>query len=347
MSDKKMKTLCIEQPGKVTILENPVPKRKPGEALLKLLYGGICGSDLSTYRGVNAYASYPLVPGHEFAAEIVEIDENDQGLRPGMVVTGNPYFNCGHCYACDRGFVNACMTNETLGVHRDGAFSQFFTLPIERIYDGKGLDAKTLALIEPFCISYHGVQRAKVQKGDHVLVIGAGTIGVLAAVAAKAMGADVCLCDVSEAKLDFVCETFGIENKIVNISKEVFDHAVAEHTDGHGFDAVIEAVGIPETFRSSLEACCYGGKVSLVGVSKKNIDDFFFTIIQKKELEVYGSRNALKKDFLELIDLVKTEQIPLHKLITSVYAWQDAAAAFEDYHENVGKMLKVMLDFTR
>ncbi|HCJ91469.1 MAG TPA: alcohol dehydrogenase, partial [Acidaminococcaceae bacterium] len=97
-----MKAIYIEEPGKVTFRDIPKPVRKPGEALLKVLYGGICGSDLSSYRGTFAYFAYPRIPGHEFSAEIVEIDDNDQGLKPGMVVTCNPYFNCGHCYSCQR-----------------------------------------------------------------------------------------------------------------------------------------------------------------------------------------------------------------------------------------------------
>lgn len=82
-----MKAICIVEPGKVEIRDIEKPVRKEGEALLKLLYGGICGSDLGSYRGMNAYVSYPRVPGHEFSAEIVEIDDNDQGLKPGMIVT--------------------------------------------------------------------------------------------------------------------------------------------------------------------------------------------------------------------------------------------------------------------
>ena len=184
-----MKTILLPEPGKVQIAEIEKPIPKEGEALLKLLYGGICGSDMHTYHGANAYVVYPCIPGHEFSAEIVEIGENDRGLKPGMVVTCNPYFNCGSCYSCERGLLNACMDNQTMGVQRQGAFSQYITMPIERIYDGKGLPAKTLALIEPFCIAYHGVTRGQVKAGDKVLVVGAGPIGVLAGVASTPLGA--------------------------------------------------------------------------------------------------------------------------------------------------------------
>ena len=169
------------------------------------------------------------------------------------------------------------MHNQTMGVQREGGFAEYITMPIERIYDGKGLPAKTLALIEPFCISWHGVSRADVKAGERVLVVGAGTIGVLAAVAAKAN--------------------------------------------------------------------CFGARVVLIGVSKKNIDDFFFTIIQKKELNIYGSRNAMKKDFLELIDLVKAGGVDLEKIVTNTYKMADAPQAFADFSANAGKMLKVVIDF--
>lgn len=341
-----MKAICIEKPGKVVLKEIEKPVRKPGEALLKLLYGGICGSDLGSYRGTNAYVSYPRIPGHEFSAEIVEIDENEEGLKPGMIVTCNPYFNCGTCYSCRRGLVNACTGNETMGVQREGAFAEYITMPVERIYDGKGLDPKVLTLIEPFCISYHGVQRANVKAGEKVLVVGAGTIGVLAAVAAKAKGAEVTICDVAPDKLEYACRTFGLDHKLLNESPEAFAKGVAALTDGNGFDVTIEAVGMPETFMNCIDAACFGARVVLIGVSKRNLDNFFFTIIQKKELNIYGSRNAMKKDFVELIDLVKSGGIDLEKIVTNTYKWTDAPQAFEEFSANAGKMLKVVIDFT-
>ena len=142
-----MKTIIIPEPGKVEIIETPMPEPKPGEALLKVLCGGICGSDLGTYRGTFAYASYPRIPGHEFSAEIVKINGTSDTLKEGMVVTCNPYFNCTKCYSCERGLVNCCEHNETLGAQRDGAFSEYVCMPLERIYDGKGLTPDVLATI--------------------------------------------------------------------------------------------------------------------------------------------------------------------------------------------------------
>lgn len=339
-----VKTIIINKPGEVNIIDTPKPVRKQGEALLKVLYGGICGSDLGTYRGTFAYASYPRIPGHEFSAEIIEIDDNDRNLKPGMIVTCNPYFNCTKCYSCQRGLVNCCTSNETLGAQRDGAFSEYITMPIERIYDGKGLPAKTLALIEPFCISYHGVSRADVKEGDTVLVVGAGTIGVLAAVAAKAKGAKVYISDIAEKKMNYAVETFGLDGGILNDNHENFIQKVEEITGGNYFDVTIEAVGLPSTFLNCIEAAAYGARVVQIGVGKKNVD-FDFTLLQKKELNVFGSRNALKKDFLELIDLVKAGKVDLEKIVTNTYSFDEAAKAFSDFDKNAASMLKVVIKF--
>lgn len=339
-----MKTIIINKPGEVEIIEQAMPVRKQGEALLKILYGGICGSDLGTYRGTFAYASYPRIPGHEFSAEIIEIGDNDRNLKPGMIVTCNPYFNCGHCYSCQRGLVNCCTSNETMGAQRDGAFSEYITMPIERIYDGKGLSAKTLALIEPFCISYHGISRANIQPNDKVLVIGAGTIGVLAAVAAKAKGAKVYISDVAENKMNYAIETFGLDGGILNDSPENFIKRVEEITNGNYFDVTIEAVGLPSTFQACIDAAAFGARMVQIGVGKRT-HEFDFTLLQKKELNVYGSRNALKKDFLELIDLVKSRKVDLEKIVTNTYNLDEADKAFQDFSKNAASMLKVVIKF--
>lgn len=107
-----MKSVVIQKPFQAVVLEREMPKLQKGEALLKMLVGGVCGSDLAAYRGVSAYVSYPRTIGHEFAAEVIEVGENEYGIKPGMIVTGNPYFNCGKCYSCRRGFVNVCVHNE-------------------------------------------------------------------------------------------------------------------------------------------------------------------------------------------------------------------------------------------
>ena len=336
----KMKYIVIPEPGKVEVKEMDKPVLQPGEAILKVLYGGICGSDMGTYKGTFLYASYPRIPGHEFSAEVVEVADNDYGIKPGMIVTANPYFNCGKCYSCRRGFVNCCTSNQTLGAQRDGIFRQYYSMPIERIYDGKGLDALTLSMIEPFCISYHSVQRTAVKQGDKVLVVGAGPIGLFAVMAAVLKGADVYVSDVMQSRLDKAL-SLGAKG-IIRTDKEDFAECVKSITNGDGFDVCIECAGLPQTFQNCIDAAAYRGRVGLVGVSKQKLD-FAFTQIQTKELDIFGSRNALKKDFVELIDLVRSGKCDVKKIITDVYELENTENAFKEMRDDPSNRLKSLI----
>lgn len=335
-----MKYIVIPEPGKVAVKEMDKPVLQKGEAILKVLYGGICGSDMGTYKGTFLYASYPRIPGHEFSAEVVEVGDNDLGIKKGMIVTANPYFNCGKCYSCRRGYVNCCTSNQTLGAQRDGIFRQYYSMPVERIYDGKGLDALTLAMIEPFCISYHAIQRTTVQEGDKVLVVGAGPIGLFAVMAAKLKGAEVYVSDMMQNRLDKALEIGA--TGVIRTDKEDFLTRVNEITNGDGFDVCIECVGLPQTFQNCIDAAAFRGRIGLVGVSKQKLD-FAFTQIQTKELDVSGSRNALKKDFIELIDLVKTGKCDVKSIITDVYDLQDAEKAFKEMADDPISRLKSVI----
>lgn len=335
-----MKYIVIPEPGKVEVQEMEKPQLQKGEAILKVLYGGICGSDMGTYKGTFLYASYPRIPGHEFSAEVVEVGENDLGIKKGMIVTANPYFNCGKCYSCRRGYVNCCTSNQTLGAQRDGIFRQYYSMPLERIYDGKGLDALTLAMIEPFCISYHSVQRTHVKAGDKVLVVGAGPIGLFAVMAAKLKGAEVYVSDMMQNRLDKALE-IGAKG-VIRTDKEDFATRVQEITNGDGFDVCIECVGLPQTFQNCIDAAAFRGRIGLVGVGKQKLD-FAFTQIQTKELDVSGSRNALKSDFLELIDLVKSGGCDVKSIITDVYELEEAEKAFKDMAADPASRLKSVI----
>ena len=138
----------------------------------------------------------------------------------------------------------------------------------------------------------------------------------------------------SEDKLEYA-RNFGVDGAILNESAEALERAVNDITDGDGFDVTIEAVGLPDTFQNCIDSACFGGRVVQIGIGKKNAD-FNFTMIQKKELNILGSRNAFKDDFIELIG----------KAITDIYKFEDAVQAFEDFKSHPGKSLKVMLDFT-
>lgn len=320
-----------------------MPRPAPGEALLQVQYCGICGADVASFTGNQPFTTYPRIPGHEFSARIVSVPENGRGLKPGDLVTCNPYFNCGTCYACRKGRVNACMDNQTMGVQRDGAFCEYIAMPVERIIPGCGLSAKQLALIEPFAISRHAISRAEVLPGDRVLVVGAGPIGLFALLAAKARGAEVTVCDLLPGRLDKAAQ-FGADHLVLaGTEDEAAQYAAL--TGGSGFDVCVEACGQSVTFLKCIEQACHGASVILIGNGKTETT-FLHSILLKKELNLYGSRNAYTKDFEALISLIASGAVPVTDMVSAEYGFRDAASAFDALTHNDGSLEKVLLRFS-
>lgn len=338
-----MKAIEITKPYEINIIEKDVPKPKGNEALLKVLCCGICGADVASFTGNQPFTTYPRIPGHEFSAQIVEIPDNDRGFKAGDIVTCNPYFNCGECYACKRGIVNACHDNQTMGVQRDGSFQEYITMPVDRIIDGKGLKAEELALIEPFSISCHALSRAQVNNGDNLLIMGAGPIGLFALIKAKAMGANVLIADMLESRLALAKE-FGAD-MAVNVKDSDLHTVCDEFTDGCGFDVCVEACGAPETFLNCIDESAHGANIILIGNGKRKTT-FVHSFILKKELNIFGSRNAFTKDFEELIDLVKSKKVNPLKMISGIYDIDNAKDAFDTLSHNDGSLAKLLIKFS-
>ena len=337
-----MKQAVIVKPGEIKIEDAPMPEVKRGEALLEIQYCGICGADVASYTGNQPFTSYPRIPGHEFSAKILMVPENEKGLKAGDIVTANPYFNCGMCYSCRRGYVNCCEDNQTMGVQRDGAFRQYLAMPLERILPGKGLGAKELALIEPFAISYHAVSRCDIEKNSNVLIVGAGPIGLFALIAAKKKGARIFVSDILDGRLQRAA-ALGAEGT-VNPKKQNINVWAETVTNGNGFDTCIEACGHSETFLTCIQLAAFAGNVVLIGNGKKETT-FLHSILLKKELNVYGSRNAYTKDFEELIELLAEEKVNVTDLISAEYSFEQIEDAMEALVHNDGSLEKVLIRF--
>src|SRR5581483_11220698 len=190
----------MHAPGDVRLENVPDPDRGPGEALLRVRRVGLCGSDLNSYRGRNPLISFPRIPGHEVAATIVELSpEHPSHLSIGMDVTLSPYKNCGTCPACRNRRPNACRDNQTLGVQRDGAMSQYLSMPTDKLFVAD-LSLDALCLVEPLTVGCHAVARAEVAPKNVVAIFGCGGVGLGAIAAAAFRGATTVAIDVDDAK---------------------------------------------------------------------------------------------------------------------------------------------------
>jgi len=339
-----MKTIQITEPGRIRVIETSKPELKPAHILLKIRYVGFCGSDLNTFRGLNPLVRLPIIPGHEIRAVIESVGEDvPSDLKPGMNATVNPYTNCGNCPACRNGRHNSCEFNQTFGVQRDGAMSEYILVPWQKVIADNDISTRDFALVEPMSVGFHAVNRAEVTDMNTVMVIGCGMIGLGAIVRTVLRGARVIAVDVDDRKLE-LAKRLGAQYT-VNSSQENLHEHIWEITDKNGADVIIEAVGRSETYLASISEAAFTGRVVYIGYAKEKIpfDTQYFV---KKEVDVRGSRNAMPCDFKAVIEYMKRGTCPVEELITAIYPPEESQEALEKWVTNPGEVSSILIEFS-
>lgn len=334
-----MKALVLKKPGEASIETVPDPRLTDGNLMLRVRMVGFCGSDLNSFRGLNPLVSYPRILGHEVSATVLENAQFDNRFSAGVDVAVSPYSNCGKCASCLRSRANACQFNETLGVQRDGALSEFVALPPERLFRA-GLTLKELCLVEPLTVGFHAVSRGRVTANDTVAVFGCGGVGLGAVAASSSRGARTISIDIDDEKLEFVRLTFGAIT--INSAKESLHKRLAEITDGRGPDVIIEAVGNPETFRSAVEEVAHTGRVIYIGYAKQPVS-YETKLFVQKELDILGSRNAQAEDFNAVIRLMETGKLPVEDFVSLVVPLEEAPEALRSWSKNPSGFKKILV----
>jgi threonine dehydrogenase-like Zn-dependent dehydrogenase len=201
----KMRALTIQKPHDLVMMEVEKPKNKNGHAMIKLETCGICGSDVTAYGGYNPTQKYPIQGiGHEGVGIIVEIEENEKGLKVGDRVALEPYVPDFTCPMCKVGRYNNCTNLKVRGVHIDGMMVDYIVHPLPLIHKiPADIDAVQAACVEPLSIALHGVARARVRAGEKVVIFGAGTIGIMTALSCLSYGAEPIIVDIIKSRLDF------------------------------------------------------------------------------------------------------------------------------------------------
>lgn len=338
-----MKAVAISGERSVALIEREKPQLHDGEVLLKIHYVGFCGSDLNTYLGKNPMVKLPVVPGHEIAARVEAVGEGvPEEIRPGISCTVNPYTNCGHCSSCRNGHPNACRSNQTLGVQRDGAMCEYIVVPWQKVIVDDALAIRQFALVEPMSVGFHAISRAQVTDIDVVMVIGCGMIGVGAIVRAALRGARVIAVDVDGEKLRLAREFGACE--VINSATEDVHARLQEMTGGFGPDVVVEAVGAPVTYRMAVDEVAFTGRVVCIGYAKTETS-FETKYFVMKEMDIRGSRNAMPEDFRAVIGYLKRSSADVEKLISGVYAPEQAAEALENWAAHPAKVFRILVKF--
>ncbi len=338
-----MKAIQISAERQMGVVDVPEVEMKSNEVLLRLQYVGFCGSDLSTYLGKNPMVKMPVIPGHEVGAVIEAVGADvPEGLKPGMVVTCNPYTNCGKCASCRNGRVNACEHNETLGVQRNGAMRERIALPWEKVIPAGLLTPRTCALIEPMSVGFHAVSRAQVTDIDVVMVIGCGMVGMGAIVRSAQRGATVVAADIDDEKLD-LARKMGASYTI-NTRTEDIHARMREITSSFGPDVVIEAVGSSATYQMAVDEVAFTGRVICIGYAKTEVS-FQTKFFVQKELDIRGSRNALPSDFRAVIHYLERGTCPVDQLISREVTPEEAPQAMQQWADMPGKVFRILVKF--
>ena len=334
-----MKTLVLQQPGELSIQSVNAALPNGNEVLLQVRMVGLCGSDLNSYRGKNPMVSFPRIPGHEVAATIVESSKTHPHLAAGVHVTLSPYTQCGKCPACLRGRPNACQFNETLGVQRDGALTEFLAIAPEKLYTAN-LTLKELCLVEPLTVGFHAVARGRVTAADTVAIIGCGGVGLGAVAASGFRRARTIAIDVDDDKLAIALESGATDT--INTSREPLHERLQELTNGRGPDVMIEAIGLPQTFRAAVEEVAFTGRVVYIGYAKEPVA-YETRLFVQKELDILGSRNALPEDFREVIRMLEEHRFPVDKAVTHIVPIDGAPELFQAWSMNPAHFSKIMI----
>lgn len=292
---------------------------------------GMCGSDLNTFRGNNPMVSFPRIPGHEIAATVEATGQN---------VTLSPYTSCGACAACRRGRPNACQSNQTLGVQRDGAMTHYIAVPAAKIYEAEGLSIEELCIVEPLTVGFHAVARGRVTSGDTVAIFGCGGVGLGAIAASACRHAKTIAIDVDDAKLRIASEAGAAHT--INSSTEPLHEKLQSLTSGFGPDVIIEAIGLPSTFRAAVEEVAFTGRVVYIGYAKEPVS-YETKLFVQKELDILGSRNALPEDFAEVIRMLQQHRFPVQSALTKIVPLEEAGRALETWSADPASVSKIMV----
>jgi len=337
-----MKAFSIVAPGKTVITEVPEPVPAAAEVLVRVAMVGLCGSDLNTFRGLNPMVSLPRVPGHEVSGWIAAVGSGvPKEFHPGTKITLSPYTNCGTCSACLRARPNCCRYNQTFGVQRDGALVDFLVVPWEKLFVANELSIRDLTLVEPLTVGMHAVSRANVVAGDTVAVLGCGTIGLGAVSGAAFAGGRVIAVDIDDDKLLLARQAGATET--VNSAVTDLGDDLCRLTDGRGPDVVIEAIGLPSTFRAAVAHVCFAGRVVYIGYATEPVE-YETKLFVQKELDIRGSRNALSGDFDRVIDMLRGDVFPVAQVVTRVVSFDQAGEALAEWAANPAAVTKILVD---
>ncbi len=338
-----MDALVCSEPGSLKLVQVKPPSADAHAVLVRPRRVGICGTDYHIYEGKHPYLQYPRIMGHELAVEVVEAPAGS-GFSSGEICVVNPYLSCGRCIACRAGKPNCCVEISVLGVHRDGGMAELLSLPPENLVRADGLTADECATVEFLAIGAHAVRRGQVSSGDDVLVVGTGPIGLGVALFARLSQANVVVFDRDSERAAAAASILGVPAlPSGGPSGGDVGESVGAFTQGDGFKVVFDATGSPTAIEKGFDLVAHGGRYVLVSVVKEAVT-FQDPDFHRKEMTLFGSRNATTQDFERVIAAIQKGAVPTDRLITHRTSLRDAANNIPVWATEKAGLIKALIE---
>jgi len=324
----------------------PKPKIKDDEALIAVKAASICGSEVHAYTGISKRREeihgLPLVMGHEFSGEVVDVGKHVEKVTAGDRVSVNPITTCGKCEQCITGRTNICKNFRVLGLHVDGAFAEYVPIVGKNCYKiPNSMSFEEASLIEPCSVGVHAVNITPLELGDDVAVLGDGPIGLMALQAAKCAGAGrIFVSGHHNYRLD-MAKKLGAD-EVINVKEEDPVKKIMELTDGEGVDAVLEAVGSRKNVQQGLELIKKGKTVTVIGLMEKTMELDMLNV-SVKEATIQGDYGYTKREFKASLKLAAANKLNLKQVITHVLSLEDIAKGFQLLAQRKENAIKVIV----
>ena len=338
-----MKAIILEKPEHFTTANIDEPNQpRAGEALVEVSRVGICGTDVAGYLGKMPFYTYPVIPGHELGVTVLEAGEGVENVGAGDHCAVEPYMNCGECFPCRKGATNCCESLEVIGVHKDGGMRERFVLPARKLHSSENLTMEQLALVETLGIGCHCVDRAGPAKGERVLVIGAGPIGLSVVEFLKVAGAEITVMDMNETRLAFCESPMGVDHTVVFKNDGTDADRLRQANGGELPATVIDATGSHVSMSNAFQFCAFTGQVVYVGITTDELK-FRHVTIHRPEITIKASRNALPGDFQRIIRLIEDGVINTDPWLSHHASYDEFIGEFPNWLKPETGVIKAVL----
>jgi alcohol dehydrogenase len=339
-----MKAIELTEPRRFTRIEISEPDAPgPGDALVCTHRMGVCGTDVSGYLGKMPFFKYPRIPGHELGVEVLEIGTGVKHVQPGDRCSVEPYMNCGECFACRKGNGNCCEKLNVIGVMVDGGLCERFLVRADKLHPSAKLSFEQLALVETLAIGCHATDRGAPKEGDHVLIIGAGPIGLSTLEFTRLTGATITVMDMVASRLEFCRKTYGIRHTVQFKGDGDELEQMREITGGDMYAIVTDATGNNRSMSNALNYVAHTGSLVYVGITTDEVT-FPHPLLHRREMAIKGSRNALPADFTRIIRLIEDGTIDTGPWITHRTSFDEVVGNFETYTRPESGVIKAIVE---